>query len=303
MRSVEVVATESEALTAEPLAYAGLAFASVGWASAFIAGKVVLAEMTPLAAATWRYLLAMGILAPFALRRQRRPGLRGVLVPLTVMVVCGGILYPWLFLLALKYTSATNTSLLIALNPMLTVLLAPLVGEGVPRRRLAGVALALVGAATVVTKGEWRDLGDLAAHRGDLIAMAAASAWAAFNLASRGAVKRISPALTNSIVYGAGAIALGLLARGEHPWTQLSAASPAALASLLVMVLMSSVLAGQLFLVGVRVLGVSRAVAFIYLVPVVTAVLSLLVLDERLQPVQIIGGAAVLAGVYWSART
>ena len=56
------------------------------------------------------------------------------------MMICGGVLYPWLFLLALSRTSATNTSLLIALNPVLTVLLAPLVGEPLDRRRMIGVA-------------------------------------------------------------------------------------------------------------------------------------------------------------------
>jgi drug/metabolite transporter (DMT)-like permease len=69
------------------------------------------------------------------------------------------------------------------------------------------------------------------------------------------------------------------------------------------MAVLSSVLAGQLFLVGVRVLGVSRTVVFIYLIPVITALMSTTLLGEPFTTAQAVGSAAVLGGVYWSTRT
>ena len=36
--------------------------------------------------------------------------------------------------------------------------------------------------------------------------------------------------------------------------------------------------------------------------PVLTAVLSVVLLGERFEPTQLLGGGAVLAGVYWSTR-
>ena len=68
------------------------------------------------------------------------------------------------------------------------------------------------------------------------------------------------------------------------------------------MAVLASVLAGQLFLMGVRTIGVSRSVVFIYLIPVLTAALSAAVLGETFGAAQAAGGAAVLAGVYWSTR-
>jgi len=59
------------------MAYAGLAVSTLGWASAFIAGKVVLAEMTPLSAAGARYAAATAVLLPFALRGRRADGASG----------------------------------------------------------------------------------------------------------------------------------------------------------------------------------------------------------------------------------
>jgi len=292
---------------AEFLAYAGLVGATLGWSAAFVAGKVVLAEMTPLVAATWRFAIAATILLPFAVRRVpaalRLPAeARGLLAPLAVMVACGSVLYPWVFMSALARTSATNTALLVALNPVFTVLLAPLVGEALSRQRLAGIALGLTGAATVITKGDVRHVAELSINTGDLLAVTAAALWAVFNLAARPVVARATPAFINCVLYVIGGAGLCALGWSEHPWAQLVKASPAALAAIVAMAVLASVLAGQFFLTGVRVVGVGRSVVFIYLVPVLTAVLSAAFLGERFALAQAAGGAAVLAGVYWAGR-
>jgi drug/metabolite transporter (DMT)-like permease len=68
------------------------------------------------------------------------------------------------------------------------------------------------------------------------------------------------------------------------------------------MALLSSVIAGQLFLTGIRQVGVARTVVFVYLVPVLTALASAVVLGERLHAAQAVGGVAVLAGVWRTNR-
>jgi drug/metabolite transporter (DMT)-like permease len=302
MNSTPAMAAPIEAARVERLALAGLTAASLLWASAFIIGKVVLAELSPLAAGSLRYAVAAAVLLPFALRSRPANGLRPVLVPLTVMLVCGGVLYQWLFLAALQHTTATNTSLLIALNPVFTVLLAPWIGERLTRDRLAGVLVALAGAALVITRGKVAVVTELTFNIGDVLALVAAANWAAFNLASRGTVRQLTPAFTNCVVYGVGGIILFALSIPEAPWAQVRAASLDAIGGVVAMALLSSVFAGQLFLVGVRMLGVSRTVVFIYLIPVLTAALSTTLLGEPFGPAQAAGGAAVLAGVYWSTR-
>jgi drug/metabolite transporter (DMT)-like permease len=290
-------------LSPEARAYVGLCLATLCWASAFIAGKLVLAEITPLSAAGLRHLAAMLLLAPFAWRRRGSANLRAAAVPLAIIALCGGVMYQWVFMAALQRTSATNTSLLIALNPAITFLFAPLVGESYTRGGLLGIALALTGAVLVITHGDLAVLGSLDATRlGDLLALFAAVLWAIFNLASRRVVLHVPHSLTNTVTYGVGSLVLLLLATPEAPVTQLAQASWTARGALLTMVIFSSVAAGQLFLHGVHTVGVSRTVVFVYLIPVVTAALSALLLGESLLPAQVIGGAAVLAGVYVTTR-
>jgi drug/metabolite transporter (DMT)-like permease len=300
---VELTQTIADARR-EDVARLGLATTALFWAAAFIAGKVVLAEMTPLTVAAWRFVIAGGVLFPLAVRQF--PGwkaLKASARPLALMTLCGGILYPWVFLAALSRTSAANTSLLIAMNPVFTLCLSVFVGERLSRRNVVGALLALTGAAMVITRGDWAAITQLTAfNSGDLLALSAAFCWACFNLASRGVAVRLPHGFVNGLVYGIGGVALCLMARNEAPVEQLLATTPAALACLTFMAIVSSVVAGLLFLQGVRVLGVNRTVIFIYLVPALTAVLSLVLLGEPLQPSQIIGGALALSGVYWATR-
>jgi drug/metabolite transporter (DMT)-like permease len=285
------------------LAYAGLGLSTVGWASGFIAGKLALGEMTPLPVAAWRYAVAAMILLPFAVRQWPAGGLGPAVRPLAWMIVCGGVLYPWLFLLALSRTSATNTALLIALNPVLTLLFSPLVGERFDRRSVAGVLLALAGATVVITRGDLAHVTALSFSGGDLLALAAAGAWATFNLTSRRVVGYVTPAFANCAVYALGGLALALLAQGDAPLAQLRAATPTALTGIVLMAVLSSVIAGQFFLIGIRTVGVSRTVVFVYVVPVLTGFMSMTLLGERFEMAQAVGGTAVLAGVYWTTRT
>jgi drug/metabolite transporter (DMT)-like permease len=293
--------------TVSTRAHVGLAIATICWASAFILGKLVLREMTPLVLATWRYVVATTVLLPFVVHSSRSGAarltdVRRAALPLGVMVVFGGILYPWFFLASLSRTSAANTSLLIALNPLLTLLLSPFVGERLERTRLVGAALAFAGAIAVISRGNLGELLALRIDAGDLFALAAAGCWATFNLTSRLVVDRVPASTVNLAVFAGGAAALCLLGAAEHPVDQLARATGPALASIVGMALLSSVIAGQLFLVGVRDAGVGRAVVFIYLVPVLTALLSVVVLGDVLSGAQVAGGTAVLAGLLLATR-
>lgn len=306
MQRSEAAPIASIPSTNDALAYFALSFMSVGWASAFIAGKIVLLEISPLSAAAVRYAVAALVLLPVAARQPPSVAqLRSVLGPLSVMIVCGGLLYQWLVMVGLQYTTATNSSLLIALNPVLTLLLSALFGERLDRNRIAGVLLALTGAAIVISRGDATALMGLATgslHFGDALTIVAAFCWACLNVASRRVVSVLSAGATNCIVYGLGAIALITINGPRDLVHQLGSATAPTWTGLFVMAVFSSVIGGQLFLYGVRTVGVSRTVVFVYVTPVLTALASVVWLGETLGPAHIVGGAAVLAGVYWSTQ-
>jgi drug/metabolite transporter (DMT)-like permease len=121
-------------------------------------------------------------------------------------------------------------------------------------------------------------------------------------LTARHVVGRVSPTVTNFTIFSLSGLVLFAIGLPEAPVAQLVAAPRSVWLGILVMALLSSVIAGQLFLTGVRIVGVSRAVTFVYLVPVLTAVLAAVSLGERFTAAQALGGAAVLLGVALASR-
>lgn len=282
-------------------AYGGLCLSVLGWASAFIAGKVALAEIAPLPTAAWRLAIASAVLLPFAWRARPRERIGCATKPLLVMILLGGIVCPSLFHIALAETSATNAALLMALSPALTALAAPLIGEVRTSRGLIGVFVALTGAAIVISDGDpWGRSS--AITRGDLLVLVVAAGMVGLHLSSQRVVSRLAPSFTSFVVLTIGSVALFALSSNDGPIRQVAHATPGARGALAIMGILSSAIAGQLFLNAVRTIGISRAVVFVYLVPVATAGLSVVWLGDSLSTPQVVGGGAVLAGVYAASR-
>ena len=280
------------------LAFLGLVLAALGWGGAFIAGKLALREISVLTASAWRYVFAAAVLIPFAVRHAGNVSLSNSAGALFIMFLCGGLMYPLLFMTALERTSATNTSLIVALMPVLTLFLCPLIGESVSRRRWFAAFVALGGAAVVISRGEIAVLVGLSSFNpGDVFALAAAGVWAVFNLASRRAVVELPTSVINAILYGSGGAIMMILALPEMPLLQLQDASSIGWGSVLFLAIVPSVFSGHLYLNAMRVLGVSRSVVFIYCVPFVTAALASLFLGETINRYQTIGGVLIFAGL------
>src|SRR5262249_14619566 len=154
-----------------------------------------------------------------------------------------------LFLAALERTTPTNASLLIAMNPVFTVLLAAALGDVLTGRQIAGVVVALAGAGVVISNGGLAALGELGSHAGDLLALAAALCWCCFNVASHRVVGTIAPGSANLVCYSLGAVGLTILGCGDDLRGQLARIDLTALGGIAFMAIGSSVIAGQLFLI------------------------------------------------------
>lgn len=134
-------------LFAVQLAFAGFA----------VVGKLVFPQVEPLAVAGVRVLVAAPALLIFAWRHDRfLPRWRDLPV-LALFGLLGICLNQVLFLLGLERTLATNAAILMPSIPVFTVAIAALAGlENIGRRRLLGIALAVLGALVVLDIGSFR---------------------------------------------------------------------------------------------------------------------------------------------------
>ncbi|MCU6434820.1 DMT family transporter [Undibacterium sp. Jales W-56] len=283
--------------------YLKLICVALFWGGTFIAGKMVALQIPHLIAATGRFLVASGLLLLLAWRVEGGlPKLSRAQLHATFALGATGIfLYNICFFSALARMPAGRSALFVALNPIVTALaLALLFGERLGARKWLGIAIAFVGAAIVITRGDLAGaLHDVSQSvgAGELFMLCAVCAWAAYTIIGRHALKGLSPiaATTYASLWGLMLLTGGSLAEiREVDWNQFTWQVLAAIAYLGAF---GTVIGFVWYYEGVKAIGPARTAVFNNLVPVFGISLGSLVLGEPILISMVIGGLLVITGV------
>jgi len=285
--------------------YARLIAVPAIWGGTFIAGRIVALAVPATVGSLMRYVVAVVALVVAA--RWLEGGLPGLsrrqFIGTLLLGATGIFAYNLFFLGALARLPASRTSLIIALNPVVTIAVASLLlGEHMSPRRWLGVAIALAGVWIVVSRGDV--LGSVvgAIGSGELLMFGGVCSWAAYTLIGRKVLSGLSPlaATTYASIWGGAMLAAAAIPdlRGLDVGT---ITVPVVLSVLYLGVLGTS-LAFVWYYQAVKQLGAARTVIFNNLVPVFGATFGVLLLGEPLLPSMLIGGVIAVAGVMMVSR-
>ncbi len=202
------------------------------------------------------------------------------------------------FFAALERIDASLLSLLLYTFPsMVAVAAVVLHRERAEARRFAALALASGGLVLVLANAKAGTLDPV----GAALALGAAAVYTTYILTSQGVAGRLSPALLSALVCTGAAVTLTVgsaLVGDLHP----GAVTLAGWGWLLGIAVVSTVAAVSLFFAGLRRVGPTSASILSTVEPVVTVILAFLVFGEVLGPLQLAGGALVIAAVLMLAR-
>ena len=140
-----------------PIVYVKLTLVAMIWGGTFIAGRIVARVLPPLTAATSRFAIAVVLLlAIVRIAEGGLPRLNRAQIAMTAALGFFGIFfYNLCFFVALAHMPAGRTALFVAINPIVTALLAALLlRERLSPRKWLGIAIAFAGAAVVITRGD-----------------------------------------------------------------------------------------------------------------------------------------------------
>lgn len=250
-------------------------------------------ELPPFAAASARFALA-AVLFGLLARSRRLPGTtsRQRLGAAWYGIIGFGAAYACLYTALLKLTAGT-TAVVLASVPVMTLLIAVIVGqERVTARGVAGGAIAIAGIAVLSAGkiGGEVPIGSLLAALGGAVS----SAWATVIAKS---MPDVNPIHMNAYGMGAGAVFLvGASVIAGESWVLPE--HPSTVVAFAWLVTFGSVGLFGCFLYVVRRWTASAAVYVLTVMPVVAGGLGALLLD---QPVRLgmLGGAALIALAVW----
>lgn len=270
------------------------------WGTTFISTKVLLRAISPIEILLLRFIIgfiALSIVFPHRLKlKDRKQELYFAAAGL-----CGVTLYYLLENIALSYTFASNVGVIISIAPFFTGIFAHLFLEGEKLKFHFFICffIALAGIFLISFNGyNELKLNPL----GDILAVLAAVVWAFYSVLT----KKISKFEYNTVqttrriffyglIFMIPALFIFRLNFKLDPLAQ-----PINLFNILFLGLGASALCFVTWNSAVKLLGAVKTSTYIYMVPVITVITSILVLQEKVTGAAVLGIALTLAGLFIS---
>ena len=281
-------------------AFALLAAANLMWSGNWILGRALREAFDPVALNFWRWLVAVAVMAPFALHAtwQRRALLRRHFALLAFLALSGVAIFQSLVYLGLETTTAINAVLINASAPAFIIICSWIVDrERAGWRQVSGMLISFLGVIVIVCQGEPARLLQLGFHRGDAWILVAMPVWGLYSVL----VKRCPPEVRGAVLtFVLAVIGVAILLplyfavapRGPLRWPSATEAG-----AVLYVAVAASVLAFLCWNRGVAVVGANAAGFTLPLLPVFGTLLAILLLGEAFRGYHAAGFATTLAGV------
>jgi drug/metabolite transporter (DMT)-like permease len=267
------------------------------WSGSWITGKLGVAGAPPLELSAVRFVIAALVLALIAIATRPRIGTTGLL-PVFLSGILGYGLYNAFVFVGLTMAPASDGALIVPTTiPVLTAVGASFVGERLTASKLAGFALASVGAALVILAEQSGGALSETRVRGDLLMLIGAGCWAAYTVLGTITLRDRSPLAVVALAAPAGALALLPLGALERGYRDVPSWSLGTWLDVLYLALIASVASFVLFYWIVTRVGAGIASLSSYFVPVLTLAMAVVFLGDRPQPLQLLGGLVILVGV------
>lgn len=270
------------------------------WGTTFISTKILLTEFQPVEILFFRFLLGFAALFVICPRRLKTTGWKQELT-FVAAGLCGICLYYLLENIALTFTLASNVGVIISVAPFFTAILAHLFMKSEEKLRgrfFVGFAVAIVGIVLISLNGSRLELNPA----GDLLAVAAALVWACYSILSRKISSFGYPVVLSTrrtFFYGI-LFMIPALFFFDFQLDLSRFADRTNLLNILYLGLGASALCFVTWNFAVKELGAVKTSVYIYMVPVITVVTSMLILHEPLTTLAGLGTILTLAGLFLS---
>lgn len=284
-------------------AYFSLLLAVFGWALNLIFGRFLHDNLPPFGISFWRWAIAAAILFIIFWKRThqtfqliRRHFYHFFMLSLFGIVIASSFQY-----VGLDYTTATDAGIIITLMPIFIMLCATIILKTkISLTQKLGMLTAFLGALVIITSGKLINILHFHFNFGDLILAIASFSWGIYTAL----IKKYKIPCTDweliqaTSFIGLIMITVVLFAHGKHDLPRtFHHLSGLSMFALIYMGIGASLFSFWGWNHGVELLGAAEAGIFLYLVPIFSALLAFIFLDEYLHIYHLIGALIILVGV------
>ena len=288
------------------LAYSLLIVASLCWSGNFIIGKfATLFEIPPLTLNVFRWISVWFILIPFTYKEiyKNTNYIKKNLLVIGFMGVITISTFNSVVYFALNYTQVINAVLVLAAIPALTIILSSLMKiEKTNLFQIFGLILSIAGVGAIISNGESQRIISLNFNKGDLWMLVCVFSWALYSTLLKKHQLKISQFSLIQLM-----VSVGILFLIPQYFYEQSIGldvnyNKAFFLILFYVVVFPAIAAYYCWQKGVEIIGPNRATMFIQLMPLFSAVMAIIIFNEKFELYHFAGAAFIVSGIYLSNK-
>jgi len=264
------------------------------WGGSFIAVKIGVESISPITLAFFRFVVASPLMFLILAGRGKIIRISPTEIPLLIVLALTGVTLLYILqFTGIKYTSATNSALLINTNVLFIAIFSWIfLEETFSYRKLMGVLLAFTGAIFVISKGS---LSISPSIKGDMLILLSALCWAVYSIVGKKLLEKYDSLSLTTYAFIIGTF-LFIPFVYDDLWSIKITAKEWAV--ILYLALLCSVFAYVAWYYALKKADATEVAIFLNLIPLFTMFLAYLVLKERITIFTLIGASFIIYGIY-----
>tara|TARA_A100001011_G_scaffold364075_1_gene414498 strand:+ start:346 stop:1239 length:894 start_codon:yes stop_codon:yes gene_type:complete len=288
------------------LAYLFLVLAALCWSGNFIVGKfATLFEIPPLTLNVFRWISVWFILMPFTYKEifNNLDLIKKNWLVISFMGVITISTFNSVVYFALNYTQVINAVLMLAAIPAATIVLSSLMKiEKTNIFQLLGLLLSIVGIGWIISNGNIQKIISLSFNKGDIWMLVCVITWSLYSTLLKKNKFKFSQFTLIQLMVSAGIIFLIPQFFYEQNIGLELNFNKAFFLILFYVVVFPAIAAYYFWQKGVEIIGPNRATMFIQLMPLFSALMAIIIFNEKFELYHFAGALFILTGIYLSNR-
>jgi drug/metabolite transporter (DMT)-like permease len=288
------------------LAYILLFLATLFWSGNFLVGKLASQyQIPPFSLNFYRWLLAWIIIAPFTINEiieKKNYILKNykyyMVLGITSVTIFNSIVY-----YSLNFTQVISGVLMISTIPVMIIFISSILKiEKTNSFQILGVSCSFIGVVLIITKANLGILINLDFNKGDITMVFGMLSWATYSVLLKKKKHKLSQLTLLEVVISFGFIFLIPIYFIEYQMDHRIIANKNFFMILFYVVLFPGLTSFIFWIKGVSLIGANRAGVFLHMMPILSAIMAMIIFNEKFMFYHMLGAIFILTGILLSNR-
>jgi len=288
------------------LAYILLFLAAFFWSGNFIVGKFASHyQIPPFSLNFYRWFFAWLILAPFTIQeilKKKNYILKNykyyTILGITSVTIFNSIVY-----YSLNFTQVISGVLMISTIPVMIIFISSILKiEKTNTFQILGVSCSFIGVILIITKANFEILINLDFNKGDITMVIGMLSWATYSSLLKKKKHELSQLTLLEVVISFGFLFLIPIYFIEYQMGFRINLDRNFFMVLAYVVLLPGLASFIFWIKGISLIGANRSGVFLHMMPILSAIMAMIIFDEKFMFYHMLGAIFILTGILLSNK-